>query len=92
MEEKIIKSVKRFKGRRNKPLLIYFSLTQFYKFYAYVGYHKSVTNYINLYYMLGFYKDMAIIDLYEVLNALRTNFSLLIKIMLHKYASFFNNK
>jgi hypothetical protein len=72
----------------NISLLIFFSLRQLYKFYAFLGYHRSTTDVLNNYYLIGYYSNMAIINLYKMLSIFKTNFSILFKVLIYKYGSF----
>jgi ribosomal protein S2 len=69
------------------PLALIFSLSQLYRFYAFLGYNKEVTNFINIYYLYGFHNNISIINLYKMVNILRINFSLLIRVLLLKYGN-----
>jgi ribosomal protein S2 len=76
------------KSKNTASLLILFSLSQLYKFYAYLGYQSAVTNVSNSYYILGFYNNISVIDLYKTLNILKINFTILLKVLVYKYGSF----
>lgn len=74
--------------KKNYSLVVFFSLSQFYRFYAFLGYNNSVNNWINNHYLVGHYNNFAVINLYKMLNILRINFSVLLKVLLYRYASF----
>jgi hypothetical protein len=83
-----LKRLSFFNFKKKSSVIVFFSLNQLYRFYAFLGYNLSVNNSVNNYYLIGFHNNFAIIDLYKMLNIFKINFSILLKILLYKYGSF----